>query len=137
MGDGRVRGGGLMASRGRFLRRGSWLQFRNQSASILPPNIMHFSRDWATIGPRFRHDRAMIVVLVVHRSTPVRLANSPPCKLPDRGSIAPRSRFDRTAIVEFFHDPSTLSDRASGNWRVTIARSRSTFLVRSMAIQPC
>ena len=141
--------------------RGSWLQFRNQSAPIFPPNIMHFSRDWATIrprsgrdcatigpwsgrdcatigpwsgrdcatigprlrhdwatiGPRLRHDRAMIVVLVVRRSTPVWLASSPPCKLPDRGSIASRSRFDRIAIVEFFHNPSTPSDRASGNWR--------------------
>ena len=60
----------------------------------------------------------------------------PRYNLLDRGSIAPRSRFDRTAIVEFFHNPSTPSDRASGNWRVTIARSRSTFLVRPMAIQP-
>ena len=137
-----------MASRGRFLGRGSWLQFRKQSASISPPNIMHFSRDRATIGPRLGHDRAAIgprsrhdwatiVVLVVRRSTPARLAAIPPCKLPDRGSIAPRLRFDRTAIVEFFHNPSTPSDRSSGDWRVTIARSRSTFLVRPMAIQPC
>ena len=33
--------------------------------------------------------------------------------LHDRGSIAPRSRFDRTAIVEFFHEASGLSDEAS------------------------
>ena len=137
MGNWRGCGGSLMASRGRFLGRGSWLQFRNQSASISPPNIMHFSRDRAAIGPRSRHDRATIVVLVVRRSTPAQLAAIPPCKLPDRGSIRPRSRFDRTAIVEFFHNPSTPSDRSSGDWRVTIARSRSTFLVRPMAIQPC
>ena len=31
-------------------------------------------------------------------------------KLLDRGSIAPRSRFDRTAIVEFFHDAFLPSD---------------------------
>ena len=95
-----------MASRGRFLGRGSWLQFGNQSALISPPNIMHFSRDRAAIGPRSRHDRAMIVVLVVRRSTSARLAAIPPCKLPDCGSIASRSRFDRTAIVEFFHETS-------------------------------
>ena len=53
-------GGGLMASRGRFLGHGSWLQFRNKSASISPPNILHFSRDRATIGPRLGHDRATI-----------------------------------------------------------------------------
>ena len=60
MGNWRGCGGGLMASRGRFLVRGSWIQFRNQSASILPPNIMHFSRDRATIGPRSGCDWATI-----------------------------------------------------------------------------
>ena len=49
-----------MASRGRFRGRGSWLQFHNKSASISPPNILHFSRDRATIGPRLGHDRATI-----------------------------------------------------------------------------
>ena len=130
-------GGGLMASRGRFLGRGSWLQFRNKSASISPLNILHFSRDRAMIGPRSRHDRATIVILVVRRSTSSRLAAIPPCKLHDRGSIAPRSRLDRAAILEFFQNPSTPSDRSSSDWRVTIARSRSTLLVRRMAIQPC
>ena len=30
----------------------------------------------------------------------------------DRGSIVPRSRFDRTAIMEFFHEASPPSDQA-------------------------
>ena len=58
--NGGDRGGGLMASRGRFLGCGSWLQFRDESASISPPNIMHFSHDQATIGPRWGHDCATI-----------------------------------------------------------------------------
>ena len=84
-------GGGLIASRRRFLGRGSLLQFRNKSASISPPIILHFSRDRATIGRRLGHDRATIVVLVIRRSTSARLAAIPPCQLPDRGSIEPRS----------------------------------------------
>ena len=63
------------AWRGRFLGRGSWLQFRNQSASISPPNIMHFSRDRATIGSRSGHDRVTIGPRLGH----------------DRATIGPRS----------------------------------------------
>ena len=37
--------------------------------------------------------------------------------LHDRGSIAPRSRFDRAAIAEFFHDTSAPSDEAHVNER--------------------
>ena len=58
------------------------------------------------------HDRATIVVLVSRRSSSDRLEAIPSRKLPDRGSIAPRSRFDRTAIVEFFHVASELFDEA-------------------------
>ena len=61
-----------MVSRGRFLGRGSWLQFRNQSTSILPPNIMHFSRDRATIRPRLSHDRATIAPRSGHDRGPGR-----------------------------------------------------------------
>ena len=54
----RDRGGGLMASRGRFRGHRSWLQFRNESvvslASILLPN----SHDFRHNRPRSRHDRA-------------------------------------------------------------------------------
>ena len=64
----------------------------------------------ATIGPRSRRDRATIVVLAVRRSPSDRLATITPRQPFDRGLIAPRSRFDRTAIVEFFHDRSAPSD---------------------------
>ena len=63
--NGGDRGGDLMASRGRFLGRGSWLQFRDESASISSLNIMHFSHDRATIAPQSHHNRATIVVLVI------------------------------------------------------------------------
>ena len=53
-------GGDLQGSWERFHLERTRLQFRNQSASISPPNIMHFSRDRATIGPRLGHDRATI-----------------------------------------------------------------------------
>ena len=91
VGDGRVRGGGLLASRGGFLGRGSWLQFRNQSASILPPNIMHFSRDCATIGPRswswsFIYRRAFDWPTLHHVNSPIAARSRR-----DRGSIGPRS----------------------------------------------
>ena len=41
----------------------------------------------------------------------------------NRGSIAPRSRFDRTAILEFFRESSWPSDEASGEWTIVITRS--------------
>ena len=43
--------------------------------------------------------------------------------LHDRGLIAPRSRFDRIAIVEFFHEVSGSSDEASSKWTIAISRS--------------
>ena len=101
-----------MASWERFLGAMSWLQFPSESASISLPNSHHFS-----------HDRATIVVQIVRRSLSARMAAIPPRKLPDRGSIAPRWRFDQTAIVEFFHETSEPSDDASGEWTV---RSRSS-----------
>ena len=77
----------------------------------------------ATIRPRSRHDRATIVVLAVRRSPSDRLAAITPRQPSDRGSITLRSWFDRTAIVEFFHDRSAPSDDASGARMATIARS--------------
>ena len=59
-------------------------------------------RDRAAIGPRSGRDRATIVVMIVRRSP----------------SFLRRSRFDRTAIVEFFHDVSGSSDEASNAWTV-------------------
>ena len=61
---------------------------------------------------RSGHDRASIVILDLSRppSDPVEVI--PRRKLHDRGSIASRSRFDPTVIVEFFHETSGPSDGA-------------------------
>ena len=92
-----------MTSRGRFLGHGSWLQFRNESvmanASILLPNRHNFCHDQAILGPRSGRDRATIVVLILRRSPADRRETISQRKRCDRGSIAPRSRLDRTAIV--------------------------------------
>ena len=66
---------------------------------------------FATIAPRSGRDRASIVVLVLLQSPSVRPATIPRRNLLDRGSIAPRSRFDQVAIVEFFHTLPTPLDR--------------------------
>ena len=53
----------------------------------------------ATIG----HDRGLILV-AIHLGCRLKVVESlSRCRIIDCGSIAPRSRFDRTAIVEFFH----------------------------------
>ena len=62
------------------------------------------------IGPRSGHNRATIVILELGRPSSNPVGVIPRQKLRDRSSIAPRSRFDRTAIVEFFHDTSAPSD---------------------------
>ena len=51
------------------------------------------------------------MVLVLLRLPSVRPATIPRRNLLDLGSIAPRSRFDRAAIVEFFHMLPTPSDQ--------------------------
>ena len=81
-------------------------------------NQPQFCFDFASKWPRFSpqedprsgHDWATIEVLVSRRSFSDQLEAISSRKLPDRGSIAPRSRFDRTAIVEFFHEASKPSD---------------------------
>ena len=137
MDDGGDRGGVLMASRWRFLGRGSWLQFRKKSASISPPNIMHFSRDRAMIGPRLGHNRATIGprswswsffdrrpldwLRFHHVNSPIAAQSRR-----DRGSIGPRSwssstkplshpmkrqengRSDRDQAASIFDDDPTL-----------------------------
>ena len=77
-----------------------------------------FAAIFATIAARSGRDRASIVVLVIRRSPSVRPATIPQRNLLDRGSIAPRSRFDRAVIVEFFHKLPTPSD-----WNPTLQRS--------------
>ena len=46
-------------------------------------------------------------------------------KFHDRGSIVPRSRFDLTAIVEFFHELCRPSDETLVGWTIAISRSRA------------
>ena len=87
-------------------------------ASGLAWNQPQFRFNLASKWPRFSpqedpgsgHDRATIDVLVSRRSFSDRLGAIASHKLPDCGSIASRSRFDRTAIVEFFHEASKPSD---------------------------
>ena len=115
VGDGGDRGGGLMASRGRFHGHGSWLQFRDESAWFQLQFRFTFATIFAaisaTITPRSGRDRASIVVITLLRSPSVRPATIPRRTLLDCGSIAPRSRFDQAAIVEFFHTMQTPLDR--------------------------
>ena len=93
-----------------------------------------FRHDRATIGPRSGVNLTAQDSSIACRSMGADSAPFPLHFRFDRGSIAPRSRLDRATIAEFFHSRSTPSDRASGNWRVTIARSRSILLVRPMMI---
>ena len=111
------------------------LMFSFNFASDLPRFRRDFCHDRATIRSRSDADRGVGASSITCRSMGDKSASSPLQDLLDRGSIASRSRLDHAAIMEFFHSPSTPSDRASGNWRVTIARSRFNFLVRPMAIQ--
>ena len=69
-----------------------------------------FAAIFAMIAPRSGCDRASIAVLVVRRSPSFRPATCPWQNLLDRGLIAPRSRFDPAAFVEFFHELTTPSD---------------------------
>ena len=88
-----------MASRGKFRGRGSWLQFRNKSASISPPNILHFSRDRATIGPRSGRDWATIAPRSGHDRGPGR-SSIDICSIGGDSTMqTPRLRLDRAAIA--------------------------------------
>ena len=58
---------------------------------------------WPQFGQRSGHNCATIVVLILRRSPADRLEMIQHPKFHDHGSIAPRSQFDRTTIVEFFH----------------------------------
>ena len=113
-----------MASWERFLGAMSWLQFRANLvvslAFIFLPNSHDFLHDQAMIGPRSGHDRGLIMILGLHRSPSALVEAIPRRKLHDGGSIAPRSWFDRTAIVEFFHESCGPSDEASGKGAIEI-----------------
>ena len=98
------RGGDSLGMGHGFKSATNWLDFSFNFASRLPRFSPRFSS-------RSGHDRASIVVLVLLQSPSIRPAMIPRRNLLDRGSIAPRSRFDRAAIVEFFHMLPTSSDR--------------------------
>ena len=110
-----VRGSGFQASWRRFFGHGSWLQIRDESAWFQLQFRFTFATIFAaisaTIAPRSGRDRASIVVLTLLRSPLVRPVTIPRRTLLDCSSIAPRSRFDRAAIVEFFHTLQTPLDR--------------------------
>ena len=78
-------------------RRSSWIDHE------LVTNLLQFSfemaTNFATIGPRSRHDRATILVLVIRLSPSDRLEK-----------ISLRQLLDYGAIAEFFHASSGLSD---------------------------
>ena len=109
----------------------SWSRF-DLLMAIMASILRQISLDFCL---KKTHDRATIVVLVVRRSPSPRMAAIPPRMLSNRCSIAPRSLFDRAAIVEFFHNSSRLFDQSSGGWRVTIARSREPRLRGSSAVR--
>ena len=73
-----------------------------------------------TIGPRSGHDRGSIVVLGFSRSSSNQVGAIPPRKTCNRGSIAPRSRLDRTAILGFFPVLSASSDDKIAGWTIAI-----------------
>ena len=108
-------------NRGQLMRswggiHASWRRFHDLKTQL--PDWLGISHNFASKWPRFSpqedprsgHDRAAIEVLISRRSFSDRLETIASRKLPDRGSIAPRSRFDWTAIVEFFHEASLSSD---------------------------
>ena len=118
--DWRGRGVELMHRGCGFPWLASWLHSRDESASI-------FASTESTIELDRGHDQAPIAkfspaVFDWNRAAWI-VALIPLCRSLDRVSITPRSRFDRTAIVEFFRKTSWPSDGASYGGTVTIARS--------------
>ena len=132
--DGGDLGASVAASWVRFRGQGSWLQCRDglvmTKASILLPHRRNFRHDQATIAPRSGRDRATIVVLNLRRSHADRLELTPQRETCDCGSIAPRSRLDRAAVAEFFHESSRQSDMTIVTWWRSDAPERSTRLQR-------
>ena len=85
------RGGGLMASRGRFHGHRSWLQFRDESARIWWWIGLKLASKEAMIAPRSGHDRGLIMI-TIHLGCRLRIVESiPRWRIHDRGSIGPRS----------------------------------------------
>ena len=92
-------------------RSGSTWRGRGSNFAMIFPEFSggfssHFHDFSTTIDhdrPRSGHDWGSIVVQGLRRSSSDQVGAIPRQKRCDRGSIAPRSRLDRTAIVGFFH----------------------------------
>ena len=84
--------------------------FAEESPLFKPRSGHDFRHDRATIGPRSGLDPAARASSIVCRSTGDDSAPVPRHLCLDRGSIAPRSRLDRDAIVEFFLNHPAPSD---------------------------
>ena len=116
MGDGAGRERRFAASRERFHLRGV---VAPEFVANFPQISLNGRHDCTTIGPRSRRDRATIVgrstIAIFQGNLPKIGEMIPPCRNHDRGSIALRSRFDRTVIVVFFHSSSMPSD-----WNLTL-----------------
>ena len=91
-------------------------------------NRLDFSSNFASRVPRFsprsRHDWAAIGRQSCCSSFVDRLPIDGRRIRSDPAPSPPRSRLDRAAIVEFFHDRPSPSDYASGERVASIARSR-------------
>ena len=79
------------------------LVFSFNFASDLPCFRNDFLHDSATIRSQFHIHRGVRASSIACRSMGDKSAPIPRQDLLDRGSIAPRSRLDHAAIVEFFH----------------------------------
>ena len=112
MGDGAGRGRGFGASRERFHLAALRLQILAELAQI---SLQKEPQKSATIFARsatIDHDRASIVFQMLRNCRSMVVEWIPRGRSSDCGSIAPRSRFDRTAIVVFFNESSGPSDMA-------------------------
>ena len=88
------------------------LVFSFNFASDLPRFRRDFRHDRTTIGSRSGVDRGVRASSIACRSMGDKSTLIPRQDLLDRGSIAPRSRLDHAAIVEFFHEIPPPSDEA-------------------------
>ena len=113
-------------------RRGSglhwaalWLQIRDESAWISLQKEPRSWHDRAMIRPRSDVDRGPGSRSAAVRSGWSDSAMKDVRSRLDQGAIMARSRLDRTAIVEFFHDLSAPSDVEHLAMKITTVRWRS------------
>ena len=102
------------------------------SPRFLPRSRRDFRHDCDTIGLRSIVNHDARASLITCRSMGDKFAPIPPQNLLDRGSIAPRSRHDHAAIVEFFHKVPPPSDRALTGWTIAIGLFPCAAIVRGI-----